>query len=47
MITNDISEAIQFILDHHTGYEIAKNINKTPAQINRLKNGNRKLDKLH
>ncbi|MDO4671278.1 MAG: hypothetical protein Q4A67_07405 [Aerococcus sp.] len=44
MITNNLTEALQFILDSHTGYEIAKKINKTPAQINRLKRGERKLD---
>lgn len=45
-MTNTIITTIQTILNQHTGYAIAKTIGVAPNQINRLQNGERKIENM-
>ena len=46
MTTNDFIDTINEILEHDSGYAIAKKIGVNPSQINRLKNGERKIENM-
>lgn len=45
-MANNLIETIQIILSDHSGYEIGKRIGVRPAQINRLKSGERQIENI-
>lgn len=46
MSSNNLIDTVSNIIDSHTGYSIGKRIGVNPVQINRLKNGDRKIENI-